>query len=154
MALGALANAARDTAAGYAPATDPTRIAVEAFDRAGFTSFLSEPLDLASGLVNGPRFGRFTSQSLTETAGGPTFGTAQDLYDTVRGTFTEGEKFDPKVKAADVYRFRKLLPYQNLFYLRRLVNGLEGEFSEGLGVEGATDKSLGERVTEMKQLAR
>jgi hypothetical protein len=154
MAIGAMANAARDTAAGFKPATDPTRIAIEAFDRAGFTAFLAEPLDLVSGLVGGPRFGRFTSQSLVETAGGPTFGTAQDLYDTVRNSFTEGGQFDPSVKASDIYRFRKLLPYQNLFYLRRLVNMMEGEFSEAVGVEGAGTKSAGERLTEMQGLHR
>jgi hypothetical protein len=154
LALGALANAARDTAAGYKPATDPSRIVIEAIDRAGFTTFLAEPMDLVSGLVGGPRFGRFTSQSLVETAGGPTFGTAQDIYDTARGAFTEKGKFDPEIKAADVYRFRKLLPYQNLFYLRRLINMLEGEFSEAIGAEGAGTKPAVDRLTEMKELNR
>lgn len=154
MALGALANATRDYAAGYKPATDPARIAIEAFDRAGFTSFLSEPFDIVSGTFGGPRFGRFTSQDVVETIAGPTFGTAEDIRKTVQGMMTDGGKFDPQVKANDIYRFRKLMPYQNLFYLRRLVNMLEGEFSEGLGVEGAPSKSTGERLTEMKELHR
>jgi len=154
MALGALANAARDTAAGYKPATDPSRIAIEAFDRAGFTTFLAEPFDVLSGTVAGPRFGRFTSQSIVETLGGPTFGTGEDIRKTLQGMFTEGGTFDPKMKADDLYRFRKLLPYQNLFYLRRVVNMLEGEFGEVLGLEGATRKSTAERLTEMKELHR
>lgn len=154
MGLGALANAARDTAAGYKPSTDPTRIAIEAFDRAGFTTMLAEPFDILSGTLGGPRFGRFTSQSVVETLGGPTFGTAEDIRKTLQGMFTEGDEFDPKIKANDLYRFRKLLPYQNLFYLRRLVNGLEGEFGELIGAQGASSQSLGERIRETKELNR
>lgn len=154
LSLGALANAARDYAAGFEPATDPGRVAVEAFDRAGFTTFLAEPFDAVTTMVGGPRFGRFTSQSPTETLAGPTFGTLDDIRQTLQGVFTEKGKFDPKLKAADVYRFRKLLPYQNLFYLRRLVNALEGEFDELVGAEGAAPKGIAERVAETKTLSR
>ncbi len=154
LALGALANAARDTASGYKPTTDPARITIEAFDRAGFSAYLAEPFDIVSGTFGGPRFGRFTSSSISETAAGPTFGTAEDIRSTLQGMFTDSGKFDPGVKSSDVYRFRKLLPYQNLFYLRRLVNALEGEFSENIGAQGAGSKTLGERATEMKELHR
>lgn len=34
---------------------------------------------------------------------------------------------------ADVHKIRKLLPYQNLFYLRRAINLLEGETADALG---------------------
>ena len=71
-----------------------------------------------------------------------------------RGQFTEGGEFDPEIKAADIYRFRKLLPYQNLFYLRRVINMLEGEFGEAIGAEGAGTKSAAERITETKELNR
>lgn len=154
LAIGALANAARDTAAGFKPATDPSRIAIEAFDRAGFSAFLSEPFDIASGTFGGPRFGRFTSQNVVETLGGPTFGTVGDIQATIQGVFTEGGTFDPRLKQSDIYRFRKLLPYQNLFYLRRLVNALEGEFGEGLGAQGAGSKSFLERAANTKTLNR
>lgn len=154
LALGAMSNAARDAAAGYKPTTDPGRMMIEAFDRAGFTAFLAEPFDIVSGTFGGPRFGRFTAQNVVETAAGPTFGTAEDIRKTLQGMFTESGNLDPQAKASDIYRFRKLLPYQNLFYLRRLINGLEGEFSEGVGAEGAGTKSLGERVTETKELHR
>jgi hypothetical protein len=154
MALGALANATRDVAAGFRPSTDPTRVAIEAFDRAGFTAMLAEPFDLVSGTFGGPRFGRFSSQSIVETAAGPTFGTAEDIRQTLQGMFTEGGKFDPELKQQDLYRFRKLLPYQNLFYLRRLVNALEGEFGESVGASGAGSKGFIDRATETKDLAR
>lgn len=154
MALGALSNTARDYAAGYQPVTDPKRIAIEAFDRAGFTAFFAEPLDLASGTFGGPRFGRFTSSSAGEQILGPAIGAAIDLQQTVQKAMTEGGEFDPQMKAADIYRFRKLFPYQNLFYLRRLVNAMEGEFSESVGADGAGSKSFGERLTETKSLNR
>lgn len=154
MALGALANAARDTASGYKPSTDPGRIAIEAFDRAGFTTFLAEPFDILSGTMGGPRFGRFTSQNVVETIAGPTFGTGEDIRKTIQGMMTEQGEFDPQAKAADIYRFRKLLPYQNLFFLRRLVNAMEGEFSEAIGAEGAGSKSFTQRATETKELNR
>ena len=154
LTLGAFANAARDWAAGKEPATEPWRIAIEAFDRAGFTTFMAEPIDAISGTVGGPRFGRFTSQSPFESLTGPTFGTAEDIYKTIQGMFTEQGEFAPGVKANDVYRFRKLLPYQNLFYLRRVVNGIEGEFSEAIGAEGAGVESFSGRVGETTPLKR
>jgi hypothetical protein len=154
LALGAMANATRDWAAGKEPSTDPARVAIEAFDRAGFTTYLAEPADAISGAIGGPRFGRFTSQSPFESLTGPTFGTGEDIYKTIQGMSTEAGEFDPSVKATDVYRFRKLLPYQNLFYLRRLINGLEGEFSETIGAEGAGAQSLTERVWETTPLKR
>lgn len=154
MALGALANAARDAAAGYEPVTDPKRIAIEAFDRAGFTAFLAEPLDLLSGTFGGPRFGRFTSSTPEEQLVGPALGALLDVQQTAEKALTKGGEFDPEATQADLYRFRKLLPYQNLFYLRRIVNMLEGEFGEAVGAEGAGTKSAGERLTEMKELNR
>lgn len=154
MALGALANAARDYSAGYKPETDPTRVAVEAFDRAGFTAFLSEPIDLLSGTFGGPRFGRFSSTTPEEQLVGPAVGAAIDVQQTLQKAFTNKGDFDPGLDAKDIYRFRKLLPYQNFFLTRRLVNMLEGEFAEGIGAEGAGTKSAVDRLTESRELNR
>lgn len=154
MAMGAVSNAARDYAAGFKPATDPGRAAIEAFDRAGLTAYISEPFDVASGLVGGPRIGRFTAGDILETGAGPAFGSLVVAFNTARGIFTEGGVSDPHVKAADIYRLRKLLPYQNLFYLRRVINMLEGEFGEFVGADGATSQSFGDRLVETKDLQR
>jgi hypothetical protein len=155
LALGAMANAARDTAAGVKTSTDPVRITMNAVDRAGFTTYLTDPWDAFAGSFDDRlRFSRFTSQNPLESAMGPTFGTAADLLVTVGGAMKEQGKFSPEIKQADLYRFRKLMPYQNLFYLRRVINGLEGEFGEMIGAEGSGTKTFVERVTESKDLTR
>lgn len=152
LAIGAMANAARDWAAGFTPQTDPARVAVEAFDRAGFTGFMAEPYDAMAKMTGLPSIGRFKSTSLAEQILGPAIGGAIDAAITTEKVLTESGEFDPQVSASDVYRFRKLIPYQNLFYLRRLINAMEGEFSEEIGADGSSSKSFTERLTESKTL--
>lgn len=58
---------------------------------------------------------------------GPTFGAGEDAF-KVAGMAATGELTRSDIRAA-----RRLLPCQNLFYLRALLNHLEGEVAEEAG---------------------
>jgi hypothetical protein len=53
---------------------------------------------------------------------------------------------DGTLEQKDVERFRRLLPAQNLFYIRRLFNAIEGEVGEAIGAEGATTQDFTDRL--------
>lgn len=50
------------------------------------------------------------------------------------------------VSASGLQMLRRLLPYQNLFYARRLINALQGEAAEAMDLKGADHATFGERL--------
>jgi hypothetical protein len=89
-----------------------------------------------------PRLSRHTNRTPVETLAGPTFGTAVEAYGTISGLTDGSRDFHQK----DIHRARMLMPLQNLFYLRRVINALEGEAGEAIGAEGATRGTFINRV--------
>ena len=69
---------------------------------------------------------RYVSRNWLGAALGPSFGTAGDIGQVV-GAVSSGE-FTRK----DLHTVRKLLPGQNLFYMRILLNELEEKAGKGL----------------------
>jgi hypothetical protein len=57
---------------------------------------------------------------------GPSLGTAEDIIQ-VAGAVSTGD-----FKRSDLRRIRKLMPGQNLFYMRRLLNELEDKVGRRL----------------------
>ncbi len=56
------------------------------------------------------------------------------------------------VSQKDIHAVRKtLVPLQNLFYLRRIINAIEGEIGEMVGAEGATTESFVDRITKTEK---
>jgi hypothetical protein len=77
---------------------------------------------------------------------GPSLGSATQLYQTVAGVTDLG------ISQKDIHSIRRdFVPLQNVFYLRRLFNALEGEAGEALGAEGATSDTLAHRVTKTEK---
>ncbi len=60
---------------------------------------------------------------------GPSFGTAKDATDVMTATFTGNWS------AGNVAAVRRMLPLQNLWYIRSLFDSLERGLGEELGVE-------------------
>jgi hypothetical protein len=151
LTLGMFVYYAKEKAAGREPDLDPKRLVAEAFNWSGLLGFFPDLWDPIAAYSpedeNGenilPRFSRFKSRSPMESILGPTFGTG---IDTVLGSL--GGFADGTLEQKDVERFRRLLPAQNLFYIRRLFNAIEGEMGEALGAEGAATKSFTDRLTE------
>lgn len=44
--------------------------------------------------------------------------------------------------AADIHRLRLMLPFQNVWYLRRLIDGVEGSTADALNAKDATHQSF------------
>ena len=97
-------------------------------------TFVPDLYDPLAGALHLPRFAKFQDLNPLETLAGPSFGTGAALLDTVR-RLTKGN-----ISAADLHKLRQLLPYNNLFYLTRLVNLLEGKVADAVGAKGATGK--------------
>jgi hypothetical protein len=158
LALGAMTYYAKEFAAGRKPKDLDTeegkwRLLAEALSWSGMLGYIPElwdPIAAASGADEEgkshlPRFSRFESRSPTESLLGPTFGTGiQSVMDTIDGLATGG------VDAKDVTRVRRLLPFQNVFYWRKLVNAIEGEAAEMIDAEGATTMDFADRLTHLE----
>jgi len=139
MVGGYLSHVFRQLAAGKEPVTEPGAAAGEAFAESGLGGILP---DILSPFAR--RFGlfgesaRYSDRNVMGAFGGPGSGLLADAYDILFNRTADG------LSAADLQALRRLLPLQNLWYLRRAINALEGETAEALGLEGATaDTFLG-----------
>jgi hypothetical protein len=103
-----------------------------------YDPLLATPLNL-------PRLSRYGSRAPFESMLGPSYGTLGDLLMTSRAV-TDGE-----LAQRDITKLRRLLPLQNLFYIRQLVNALEGEAGEALEAEGAERKTFAERMATFEE---
>jgi hypothetical protein len=129
---GYLLHAFRQIAAGKQPVTDPKEAAFEAFTESGLGGVM---LDLVSPVAR--RFGimgesaRYADRNVASAYGGPAVGFLADLYD-IGMNRTQGG-----LSASDLQAIRRNLPLQNLWYLRRAINAMQGELAEGLDLKGA-----------------
>jgi len=128
LAMGLLRYATKQWTADQPIETDPKTVIREAIDGAGLSTFLMEPYDVFAGMTGLPRASRFTDRSWIETAAGPTAGTITDLGRTIEDLAKDG------VSQRDIHKLRKLMPGQNLFYLRRAINAMEEGTGDALGV--------------------
>ena len=153
LSLGMMTYYVKEYAAGRQPDTDPERLIAEAFNWSGMMGFIPDLWDPIAAFSPEdeegenilPRFSRFKSRSPTESLMGPTFGTGLDTVAGALKGFLDGD-----LEQKDIERFRRLLPAQNLFYVRRLFNAIEGETGEMLGAEGATTRTFKQRLEEEK----
>jgi hypothetical protein len=132
LALGGLTYTMKELAAGRKPDFSPHNLIPEAVQRSGVLTFLPDMYDPVAGALHLPRFSKFQDLDPLETLGGPTAGTLASLMGTVKG-LTDGQ-----VTAGDLHKLRQLLPYQNLFYFRRLIDMLEGKAADAIGAKNAT----------------
>ncbi|MDX7082501.1 hypothetical protein [Serratia marcescens] len=129
IALGAMVYVMKQKLSGRDIDYSPNNLVKEGIDRAGMIGWLSEPLNAVENFSGG-RFGlgamfgappvsRFQSRNAIGALLGPTFDMAGDGAVIANGVLN-GE-FDDKQSHA----VRKLLPYQNLFYISPLLNRVE-----------------------------
>ena len=148
MTGGYLAHAARQLSAGKKPQTDPVYAAGEALSESAMLGILP---DLLAPV--GRRFGvlgesaRFSDSNIASVFGGPAVGAGQDALEWVMTRSRGG------ISASDVQMLRRLLPYQNLFYARRLINALQGEAAESMDLKGADHATFRERMLRTDPLA-
>lgn len=141
MVGGYLTHSLRQLAAGKRPTTDPKAAAAEAFTESGvggvFPDLLS-PVGRRLGFGESVRYG---DRNALSAYGGPALGFAGDVYDFAMNRTQGG------MSASDLHMLRRMLPYNNVWYLRREINALEGEVAEALDLQGADIASPFERVS-------
>jgi len=143
MGLGALTYAVKETLADREVSDDPKVWAVEAFDRSGISGWLMEANNIAEkasrgrvGLsaVTGQQVTRYASRNVTGAFLGPSADAIADIFQ-VSGSIFAGD-----TTKADLRKARQLLPMQNLFYVRSLLNRVEEATGDALGMEQAGKK--------------
>jgi hypothetical protein len=139
--LGALAYVAKEVAAGNnEPDLSPGRLAAEMLDKSGFLGVLPDIAQSIGTPFGAPSLSRFSNRSISESIAGPALGTLDTLAQTINHIKGHG------VNAADVHRLRMLLPFQNVWYARRLIDGIEGKVADWVGAKGATGQSFADHV--------
>ncbi len=109
---------------------DPAVWVKEGIDRAGVTGWFFDANNIAekltrnnvgiSRLLGQPATSRYASRNAVDSLLGPTFGLTKEATDLI-GSASSGEWTD-----ADTHRLRRMLPMQNLFYIRSLLDKAEG----------------------------
>lgn len=139
VSLGMLSAYLRRVASGQDMPTDPAQWITEGVDRSGALSWLMDAnlmlekssrntLGLAM-LTGKPTSSRYASRNVIGGLLGPTFGAASDGIEM----FSSAAARD--WTAADTNKARQMIPYQNLFYLRRLLfNNLEEGANSAMGI--------------------
>lgn len=139
--LGAMAYVAKEVAAGNnKPDLSHGRLAAEMLDKSGFLAWLPDMAQSLGTPFGAPSLSRFSNRSISESIAGPALGTLDSLATTVSHIKGHG------VSAADVHRLRMLLPFQNVWYLRRLIDGVEGKTADALNAKDATHQSFAQHV--------
>lgn len=139
LGLGAMVYGAKQKLAGREVSRDPQVIITEAIDRSGMTGILFDVNNITekftrgtvgvSALTGGPTMSRYQSRNVMGALFGPTADLIPDVTQ-VSGAVSTGE-----VTGSDIHTARKLVPYQNLFYLRWLFDQAEEGAKDALNVE-------------------
>jgi hypothetical protein len=139
IAAGALTYTMKQLLSGQPIEKDKSRYALEVLDKSNLLGWTGEyfyPSLWQFGMGN---FSRWGDRQTWETLGGPVAGTAVDAWDlrlpakligTVRGQ-------GPQLKRSDIHRIRRMLPGNQVWYLRRAVNALEGHVGDAMGLPPA-----------------
>lgn len=129
VALGSLVYVLKAKMAGRDINTEPANLAKEGLDWSGMMGWLGEPNNVLenlsggtygmSAMFGGPPASRYQSRNGIGALLGPTFDLGGDIKNITSGVLN-GEFDDREVRSV-----RKLLPFQNLFYLSPLLNQVE-----------------------------
>ncbi|MCT8244788.1 hypothetical protein [Proteus mirabilis] len=129
VALGSLVYVLKAKMAGRDINTEPANLVKEGLDWSGMMGWLGEPNNMIenfsggtygmSAMFGGPPASRYQSRNGIGALFGPTFDLGGDIKNITSGVLN-GE-FDDR----DARSVRKLMPFQNLFYLSPLLNQVE-----------------------------
>jgi hypothetical protein len=141
LALGMAAYYFKEVAAGNnKPDLSPGRLAGEAVDKSGLLGYIPDLYSTLAPMAGLPTSSRYSDRSIPEALLGPAMGTVGSLGSTIHHMRTAG------ASAADIHRLRLMLPFQNVWYLRRLIDGAEGDFSDLINAKGATHQTTMQHI--------
>ncbi len=129
---------AKVTNAGHEVSDDWRVWASEGLDRSGLFGWFFDANNIVekltrgqvgvNRLIGGPVMSRYASRSTAEALLGPSYGQVMNLMQAT------GDAAAGDWNASDTSAVRKLIPFQNLFYIRGLFDRMEGGVNEALGV--------------------
>lgn len=131
LGLGSAVYTLKQMAADQPITSDPKRFAMEMVDRSGMLGWAGDILYPSLWQMGSDDFSRWSDRNAFETMLGPSAGTVGDIWASripaklLAGDLTE----------KDVHKLRKLMPGQNLFYLRRGINALEEGAADAIGAQ-------------------
>lgn len=143
-ALGAMTYSVKEIVRGKEPDTEPKKMLSEAVNYSGAFALMAEANGLVekatrgnvgvSALTDSAPMSKFASRNAMGALFGPTVGTVQDVFQ-VTGGIGMSVGSDPKgFTQKDMRAMRRLLPYQNLWYTRNLLNYVEKQSAEVMGI--------------------
>lgn len=137
MGLGAFTYWAKEVTGGREPSDDPRVWAVNAFDWSGLGGWMMEANNISEkftrgrvGLsaLTGEQVSRYQSRNVTGAFLGPSADALADIFQ-VSGSIFAGD-----TTKSDLRKARQLVPMQNLFYTRWLLNQVEEATGDALGL--------------------
>lgn len=143
VAAGAATYTMKQLLSGQPIEKNPRRYALEVLDKSNLLGWTGEyfyPMLWQAGMQN---FSRWGDRQTWETLGGPVAGTAVDAWDLripakIRGQMSSS--YDPgeaHFSRSDIHRIRRMLPGNQIWYLRQAVNTLEGKVGDSMGLPPA-----------------
>lgn len=141
MAGGYLTHVIRQVVAGQKPTTDPETASFEALSESGLAGVFPDvfsPIGRRLGMFGDSV--RYSDRNPLSAYGGPALGAVNDAYDFAFNRTAGG------ISASDLHMLRRMLPYQNVWWLRREINALEGELAEGLDLKDADNATFVQRL--------
>lgn len=137
LTLGAMTYVAKQAVAGKEISDDPAVWATNAFDWSGLAGWMMEVNNIAEkasrgrvGLsaLTGEQMSRYQSRNVVGAFLGPTPDAVADIFQVT------GSMFAGDTTKSDLHKMRQLLPFQNLFYIRGLLNQVEDATGDALNL--------------------
>lgn len=130
LALGELSYLAKTEIARREVSDDPLDHVREAFFRSGVMFWLPDVIDMGAKLVGGGS-SRYASRSVSEAFLGPSLGAFVNEFAQATTALTDPEH---SWSERDTHRMRRMIPFQNVFYLSWLFDEAERGVNEAMGV--------------------
>ncbi|GAA0614872.1 hypothetical protein [Paenochrobactrum glaciei] len=138
LSLGAMTYMAKQLTADRELSDNPVVWATNAFDWSGLGGWMMDVNNIAekasrgrvglSGLT-GEQMSRYQSRNVVGAFLGPTPDAISDIFQV------SGSVFAGDTSKSDLHKIRGLLPFQNLFYIRSLLNQVEDVMGNAVGLE-------------------
>lgn len=137
LSLGAMTYVAKQAVAGKEISDDPAVWATNAFDWSGLAGWMMEVNNVAEkatrgrvGLsaLTGEQMSRYQSRNVVGAFLGPTPDAVADIFQVT------GSMFAGDTTKSDLHKMRQLMPFQNLFYIRGLLNQVEDATGDAINI--------------------
>jgi len=132
--LGGLTYGLKQMVAGRDITNNSNQIIIESLDRSGAFGYMWDVNNMAGKFTNGEvsinkvaggqPMSRYASRNIWGALLGPSVGTVEDIR-AVSGNISSGD-----FSEGDISRIRKMMPGQNIFYMRQLLNSIEEEIAQ------------------------